>query len=65
MSKVIDDTLRDSFSKVVAKIGRDVVLWHAGSMNLGEQNGGKESMQQRWHAKLLRHVVLTCAACPV
>lgn len=38
MSKVIDDTLRDSFSKVVAKIGREIVLWHAGSMNLGEQN---------------------------
>ena len=38
MSKVIDDTLRDSFSKVVAKIGREIVLWHAGSMNLGEHN---------------------------
>lgn len=28
----IDDTLRDSFSKVVAKIGREIVLWDAGSM---------------------------------
>lgn len=37
MSKVLDDTLRETCNKVVAKIGREVCLWDAGTMSLGKE----------------------------
>jgi len=36
ISKVLDDTLRETCNKVVAKIGREVCLWDAGTMSLGK-----------------------------
>ena len=36
-AEVIDESLRNSCSKVVAKVGRDMVLWDAGSMRPGKR----------------------------